>query len=196
MRINATGYYEQDEEERAYVRARPFVNHHQVAGAVLVTNLNENTSLQAAYTNIKPDKEGDEGFRFESLKIQPNYYDEAYGRLALVWNNKISTLSLNAIERLKGEIKVDDILGTKPRWKRAVGVYADHSFNDALGVRGDWKYDLVMKDIVLKQDIWWNIDKHFSVGLGAELIQSPESSSYWNYVRSNDSFYSSASYTF
>lgn len=196
LRVNATGYYEQDTVERAYVRARPFVNHHQIAGAVFATQMTENTSFQASYTNIKPDKKGDEGFKFESLKIQPNYYDEAYARAAIVWDNKISTVSLNGIERLKGEVKEEDILGTKPKWKRAVGVYLKHSFNDALGLSGDWKYDTVLKDIVLKQDAWWNIDKHLSLGIGMELIQSPKSYSYWNYVRSNDSFYSSATYSF
>ncbi len=196
LRINATGYYEQDTVERAFVRAKPFVNHHQIGGAVFSTQLSDNTNFQASYVNIKPDKKGDDGFKFESLKIQPNYYDEAYARAALVWDNKISTISLNGIERLKGEVKEDDILGTKPRWKRAVGLYVKHSFSDAVGLSGDWKYDTVLKDIVLKQDAWWNIDKHLTVGIGMELIQSPESFSYWNYVRSNDSFYSSATYSF
>ncbi len=196
MRINATGYYEQDTEERAYVRARPFVNHHQVAGAAFVTKLSDRTRFQASYINIIPEKGGDDGFKFESLKIQPNYIDEAYARAAVVYENDYSTYSINAIERLKGEVKEDDILGTKPRWKRAVGLFIKHAFNDKFGVRGDWKYDVALKDIVLKQDVWWNVDKHLTFGVGTELIQSPKASSYWNYVRSNDSFYSSASYTF
>lgn len=196
LRTNATGFYEQSTEERASVRARPFVNHHQVAGAVVATKVSDRVSVQAAYESITPNKEGDQGFKFESLKIQPNYFDEAYARLAVVWNNQISTVSLNAIERLEGEVKEDDILGTKPRWRRAVGMFVDHAFNDALGARIDWKYDVVLKDILLKQDFWWNIDKHVRIGIGAELLQAPSSKSYWSYVRSNDSFYSSASYSF
>ena len=196
LRTNATGYYEQDTVERAYVKARPFVNHHQVAGAAFSTKITEQVSLQAGYVDVRPNKEGDTGFKFESLKIQPNYFDEAYARLALVWNNKITTLSLNGIERLKGDVKEDDILGTKPRWRRALGMFIDHSFNDAFGSRIDWKYDVVLKDLLLKQDIWWNIDKHVRIGIGAEMLQAPTKSSYWSYIRSNDSFYSSATYSF
>lgn len=196
LRTNATGYYEQDTEERAYVRAKPFVNHHQVMGASFATNVTDNWAVQAGYINVNPEKKGDEGFRFESLKIQPNYFNEAYARLAVAWHNDYSTVSLNAIERLEGEVKEDDILGTKPRWKRAVGMFIDHAFNDAFGTRIDWKHDIVLKDILLKQDVWWNIDKHIRLSVGAELLQAPSSASYWGYIRSNDTFYSSASYSF
>lgn len=196
LRTNATGYYEQESEERAFVRAKPFVNHHQIIGASFATNITENWAVHAGYINVKPEKKGDEGFRFESLKIQPNYFDEAYARLAVAWHNDYSTVSLNAIERLQGEVKEDDILGTKPRWKRAVGMFIDHAFNDAFGTRIDWKHDIVLKDILLKQDIWWNIDKHVRLSVGAELLQAPSSNSYWSYIRSNDTFYSSASYSF
>lgn len=202
IRIVATGYYEQLETERAVVQAKPFVNHHTFYGASINHDFSgrENDrglSLHAAFDGIAPDRGTDTIFdQFESLKIQPVYERVSYATTSIKWRDPFFRMSFNFLNLVEGGATNTNVFAKKPRWRRAVGADVKWSLTDDLQLVADYKYDLITRDMGFIASADYQFARHFFVGLGVQIIDSPNNTSFWAPFRSNDSLLGRFSFIF
>ena len=195
IRTNATGYYEQFGEERAVVKAKPFINHHIISGGGWSKGWgNWKTTIHAL--RINPEVGSDESFEFEALKIQPVFVDESFAMAQIEYTSDFFSLSLNSINLIEGDLPNSNVFAKKPRWRRALGFHIGYSPIDKIFLEGDYRHDLKLKDTLIRAKAIYQISKHWNTQVGVEMIDSPELDSYWAPYRSNDSFSSQIGYTF
>ncbi len=195
LRINATGYYEQDTEERAKVITRPFVNHHWVYGFGLSQKL-YNITFDGGIMHIAPNHGEDNDFEFESLKIVPTYNNETYAHanVGIDFNNY--KLSFNAIGLLSKVPSVLEPFTKVSKWRQAFGVKGELSLFDRLSAKANYKFDTILKDSIFTASANYLFLNRALLEVGIEFLESPTSVSYWSAFRSNDSFYTKLSYKF
>jgi len=195
-RINATGYYEQEINEQASVRAKPFINHQWLLGGQLTHNFGDNRlDLGGMYVN--PEKGVDENFVFEPLRIEPVYEDEGYLYGRWSYTGQTMGLDLNFIQLITEHKDDGSIFSKKPRWHQSLGASAYLDFSDNLRLEGKYQYDVKMKDHVFKSEGSFFLMKRMAkISVGAEILQAPSNKSFWSPFRSNDSMYTNFSYTF
>lgn len=197
-RINATGEY-QLEQDRAFVKAKPFANHHMVGGMQVDQDF-LGLTWSAGLLYVRPILGSDPDFQFQSLKFEPLYNEERYGLLQVQLDR--SYFKAN-ISYLKGEEKIlkgakdeNNLFGGMPRWKNALGAGLDYWFNDNWGIGGDWKIDLERDDRIFSQFVTAKFFKKAQIKAGMEVLVAPRSDSYWSQFRSNDTFFTNLAYTF
>tara|TARA_R110002072_G_scaffold64203_4_gene159568 strand:+ start:7327 stop:8619 length:1293 start_codon:yes stop_codon:yes gene_type:complete len=195
IRINATGYYEQFEEERALVTAKPFVNHHVVTGLGW-KNEGERVSYGVNVERISPLNGKDDSFVFESLKIEPIYRDETFVTSQLSWNTDRFNVELAHIYLAEGNDVISNAFAKKPRWRNAVGLGTSYSFTDNFNVNVNVKRDLELSDVVIKSQLNYKLSKHTLVSSGVQLIEAPDENSFWAPYRVNDSVFSRISFLY
>jgi hypothetical protein len=198
IRLNATGFYEQDDEERAFVWAKPFVNQHVVVGGGWSHRWgNEKEWQGASYVDsVRPLSKGDESFEFASFKIQPTYINETYSTSSLSYHNSIYNIQMSYIHFLEGDVSNTNVFGKKPKWKRAVGIGLDVSPLDQIKLKANHKYDLKLKDSTTSLEGEYFFNKHFHLALGLQVLNAPSNRSFWAPYRSNDTIYSKLSLRF
>lgn len=201
IRINATGYYEQINGERAVVTAKPFVNHHYFWGGSYSTKWYKDSSRSltshVSIEGVIPERGDDkEFFELAALKIQPVYERVTYGTASLKWKSPLIKTSLNSLYLIDGDTENLNVFARKPRWRRAVGVDLELSLSDRLKWFSDYKYDLKTRDMVFLTRADYQVFKHISIGGGLQILNSPDDASFWAPFRSNDSFIGRFSYLF
>ncbi len=197
-RINATGEYQLD-KDRALVKAKPFANHHMVAGAQADHHfLGLNWSAGLLY--VRPMLNGDPNFQFQNLKFEPLYNEERYGLFQVELDRsyfKANVSYLKGEEKiLKGAKDENNLFGGMPKWKNAIGAGLDFWVTDFWGFGGDWKMDMERQDRIFSQFVTAKFFKSAQVKAGMEVLVSPNNDSYWSQFRSNDTFFTNLSYIF
>jgi hypothetical protein len=202
IRITATGYYEQEFGGRAVVQAKPFINHHNFWGVGVNyffegRQSERGLSLHGAVDGIVPDRGRDTIFdQFETLKIQPVYDRITYATASLKWKRDFFEASVNGLYLIDGDKFDDNVFAKKPRWRQAVGANFSWNYSDRLRLHADYKYDVKMSDIAFIAGTSFDFTKHIRLGLKAQIIKSPNESSFWASYRANDAFLGEMSYRF
>lgn len=186
IRINATGYYEQFENEQAVVKAKPFITHHFLAGAGWEKEFG---SLKAAFNvqTVRPIEASDESFKFEALKVEPVYNKETTATFSLTHQTDTFTISANALSMIEGDVENENDFAVKPEWRQAIGLGYSWKLTDSLSWQGHWRYDLNYLDNITSNTIVWNSSKHTKVSANLLMIDSPDNKSHWAPFRANDS---------
>ncbi len=208
LRNNADAFLARD-YEKVMVRVRPQVNHHIVYGMDAhqmigrvginsgVTVIDPNGDLKASMIPDGPVlMENDRtNFETEYYKIEPSYQRQGYFHLASNLRNDILGVSLNYLHLLT-DYDNKTSFGEGAKWKRAVGLSCDYDFTDNFNVLLDLKYDLSVRDNVLKHEYSYRFASAVTWAMGVEVLRAPRNDSYWSSYRSNDTLYSNLGYRF
>lgn len=195
-RINATGFYEQDEVEQANVRAKPFMNHHVMYGLNASQQFGDFT-MKASWDTIDPINGVDDSFEFEAFKIQPVYTTDSFFTASATWDkNRYVGLSANFIELLRGDANNTNVFAKKPKWVRAAGISAWWKATGKLTFSANYRQDMVLSDILTRFESRYKFTKHVALGVGADFLRAPKERSFWSPYRANDTVFSSLDYIF
>lgn len=195
IRINATGFYEQNTVERATVFAKPFVNQHVIIGGDLHQKFNY-FSMRSGLWYIDPKKGSDPDFNFTSLKIQPTFNTEQYFFTTLEGDFNHLLWAIQGIELISRDNRSDDLFAKTSKWRRALGLSMDYVALEKHIFGFNYRQDFEMDDQLLKGEWDYNFYRSAHLILGFELLFSPSSYSYWSPYRSNDSLYTQLNYVF
>ena len=77
VRINATGFFDQQNDSQAVVTAKPFSNLHQVYGLGVEQKIGA-IDYRLGWDVSDPDRGTDPNFEFDALKVEPKYFRESY----------------------------------------------------------------------------------------------------------------------
>ncbi len=200
MRLNATGFYEQSDSERAVVMAKPFTNHHYFWGSGCSRSFNSRSfglfEVSAGIDGVIPKRGVDDSFEFQALKIQPVYQRLTYMTAQGKWSNAYASLSLNSLYLVDGDTINTNIFSQKPRWRQAIGGEFSWAILEGINLFMDYKFDLKTRDMVFISHLSFQISRRFMVGAGIQVLNAPDSNSFWAPFRSNDSFIGQLSYAF
>jgi len=195
VRFNATGFYEQDVEERARVRAKPFVNHHWIYGAEVEQSFGD-IQWQLGAMAVIPEKGGDPTFEFEPLKIEPVYEDYIYGFNTLKLEQDEFSVAVHHIESFSPPGQEENVFGKKIHWQSATGIQGTYLFNDKWSSNVSYRYDWQLGDIQLVGAVTYKMSRNAAASLGLEMLEVPNKNSYWSSFRSNDTSYARLNYAF
>ncbi len=213
LRVNAEAYYDPNIDKVA-VNANPIVNHH----VILASDFRlfwEKTDFSAGLVYVDPTAKL--GADFDSLsvsldsngnsnrnvletdffKVEPKYLRETYSHFRLNHRFQDFTLSLNGIYYFSKHPKgSDDFYSETVKWVQAAGVGGLYHINEWSQLGFSLRYDFKRKDNLLNAQYIITPWRSSIFTFGAELIKSPETTSYWSAYRTNDTFYFNAGYTF
>jgi len=211
LRMNAEAFYDQ-KLDQVIVKAKPFVNHHLVYGSQLSQTLARNATVFAGFEVSDPtlgigedldflkDKSASKkntNFESKYFTIKPKYEKESYAYLSTVIDLPYFDVSFNAIELLSNNQKnTDDLYTDTVKWHRALGLGIDYDITESFTVNLAAQYDVLMADSLFKNEYSYHFYKEMRLAMGLEIINSPKVESYWSAYRSNDTVYSTLSYTF
>ncbi len=201
IRINATGYYEQFNEERALVLAKPFINNHYFWGSSFDYQFNSKNDNHAWISSVGiegviPEIGKDDSFEFAALKIQPVYERMTYSTFSLAYESRFMKVSLNGLYLIDGDTINTNVFAKKPKWRRALGVNGTWSPLAKVNLNALYRYDTKTEDMTLKSEAQYLWNKHISVAAGLQLVSAPKDYSFWAPYRSNDTIYSRLSLIF
>ncbi len=201
IRVNATGFYEQFNEERALVKAKPFMNNHYFWGGSFDYQFNSKSNPDAWVSSLGvegviPEIGTDESFEFEAMKIQPNYERLTYTTASLTYRSPFATFSVNSLYLIDGDRVNTNVFAKKPKWRRAVGFSGKWSPWAKINLSALYRYDTKTEDMTFMSDISYLWNKHISLTGGVQLVDSPQDYSFWAPFRSNDAIYSRLSFIF
>ncbi|MBC98345.1 MAG: hypothetical protein CME63_11380 [Halobacteriovoraceae bacterium] len=201
IRINATGFYEQFDEERALVKAKPFVNNHYFWGGSFDYQFNSRNDPDAWISSlgvegVVPEIGNDESFEFQALKIQPEYERLTYTTWSLDYESDLFNLGLNALYLIDGDRVNTNVFAKKPKWRRAVGLTASWSPLSSVYLNTLYRYDIKTADMTFMSEARYEWSKHISLTAGVQIVDAPEDHSFWAPYRSNDTIYSRLGFIF
>lgn len=197
VRINATGYYEQDEVEQASVLAKPFANHHVMYGVNAEQRFGDFTG-RVSWDTVNPIKGTDPTFvNWEAFRIEPVYSIDSYVTASATWDkNRYVGLSANFLELVRGDANNTNVFAKKPKWVRAIGIGAWWKATGKLTFSTNYRQDLVLSDILTRFEGRYKFTKHVALGIGADFLKAPKKQSFWSPYRANDTVFSSLDYIF
>ncbi|HAZ12008.1 MAG: hypothetical protein A2X86_06845 [Bdellovibrionales bacterium GWA2_49_15] len=195
VRLNATGHYEQDVEEQARVRAKPFANHHWIYGAETEQAVGDFVA-QVGGMAVVPERGVDPTFKFEPLKIEPVYEDYYYGFGSLTYNQPEFSFGLHQVKSFSPPAQGQNLFGKKIRWQNASGVSGNYHLNDYWSFDVSYRYDWQLQDRLWVQSVNYRVTKQATVTAGLEMLDSPNADSFWSSYRSNDTSYARLNYIF
>lgn len=211
LRNYAEGVFDSD-ADHVLVEVSPAVTHHMVYGLEVEHKFNAvklksgieiidpNGDLKADIIILDPITLGTNNhYSFESnhFKVEPSYQRKSFFHATVDLVNTIMDVSINYIHLLSNNGQTgDDFYGNTTKWKKAIGFIMDYDFNDNLGIKMNFKYDLEMKDNIMKNELDYKFTKVTSLALGIELLRSPNETSYWGHYKTNDTVYSNIAYHF
>ena len=201
IRVNATGFYEQFDEERALVKAKPFMNNHYFWGGSFDYQFNSKKDADAWVSSVGiegviPEIGNDESFEFEAMKIQPNYERLTYSTASLTYRSTFATLSFNTLYLIDGDRVNTNVFAKKPKWRRAIGFAGKWSPWASIQINTLYRFDTKTDDMTFLSDISYLMTKHISLTAGVQLVNAPQDHSFWAPYRSNDTIYSRLSLIF
>lgn len=195
LRVVATGIYD-PVEEAADVKASAFANHHLVWGANVSQEINKNLVARGGVMVDHPEVGEPGSFEFEAMKIIPTYNRKTYFHTSLNYQTEVNKISLNYLKSFEGETTKANTFASKTMWKNAVGVKWEYSWTSKFRILSFFKYDLDLQDSLTGMKLGYRMTKHLNLGLGFEVIDSPQSNSFWSPFRTNDTITSELSYHF
>lgn len=199
IRVNATGYYEQEEfgEERAVVRAKPFLHNHFFWGGSWDQEIYDSQlKFSLGLEGVIPEGGGGESFEFEALKIRPTYERVSYATFSFGHESENLKLKGNILYLMDGDSFSKEAFAKKPKWRRALGGEFSWTFQERFSLNSLYKYDLKTQDMTFLASLSYRFSKHFSFLIGGQLMDSPREDSFWSSYRANDLFYSQVSLLF
>jgi hypothetical protein len=202
IRVNATGYYEQFAEERALVKARPFINNHYFWGGSVDYQLNQSEKSDAQWLTsvgvegVVPELGTDEKFTFASLKIQPSYERLTYSTASLRFKSSFFEVGLNGMYLIDGDVIDENVFAKKPKWRQAIGLEGNWTPWRDFKISGLYRYDIKTQDFTLLGELAFLWTKHIGMTVGVQIINAPKDYSFWAPYRTNDSLFSRLSYIF
>lgn len=211
LRMNAEAYYDQ-KLDQVRVKADPFANHHLVYGLHADQKLARDVTVQTgmqmtdptvqlgsdlAFLKDKTNTQKRNEFESKYFSIKPKYEKEAYAYASAVFDQSVFDLSLNAIELLTDNQKSsDDLMSDTVKWHRAVGLGLDYDITENFSMNLAAQYDLLMADSLVRNEYSYRFMREMSLAMGLEMVNSLRTESYWSSYRTNDTVYSTLSYTF
>ncbi len=211
LRMNAEAYYDQ-KLDQVRVHADPFANHHVVYGLHADQKLTRDVIIQTgmqmtdptvqlgsdlAFLKDKTNTQKRNEFESKYFSIKPKYEKEAYAYASAVFDQSVFDLSLNAIELLTDNQKSsDDLMSDTVKWHRAVGLGLDYDITENFSMNLAAQYDLLMADSLVRNEYSYRFMREMSLAMGLEMVNSLRTESYWSSYRTNDTVYSTLSYTF
>jgi len=201
IRVNATGFYEQFDEERALVKAKPFVNNHFFWGGSFDYQFNSHKEMDSWVASVGiegviPEIGIDDSFEFQALKIQPNYERLTYTTMSLSYESSYTSFALNGLYLIDGDTIDTNVFAKKPKWRRALGASAKWSPAASLHFNTLYRYDVKTEDMTLMSEAQYFWSKHIALTGGVQLVNAPKDYSFWAPYRSNDTIYSRLSFIF
>lgn len=186
IRITATGRFE---DMTAKIKAKPFVNYHNVFGAQAWQKIGNFRMVGGIEVN-EPSKGVDPSFVFDIAAFTPVYMKRTYLHSSLEYrkNNVQAGLFYLQLASESGEGS-DQILYEPAMWRRAAGFQMDWSLSDNLRYKLHFRHDIELKDTLTKNEVEFLFSRHAGISIGAEILESPKEESFWSYYRSNDKFY-------
>ncbi len=199
IRVNATGYYEQFEQERALVLAKPFINNHYFWGSSFDYQFNGKNDRHAWISSVGiegviPERGRDDSFEFAALKIQPTYERMTYTTFSLSYESQFAKLSFNGLYLIDGDTINTNVFAKKPKWRRAIGLNGQWSPLAKVNLNAIYRYDIKTEDMTLKTEAQYMWNKHIALAAGLQLVSAPRDYSFWAPYRSNDTIYSRLSF--
>lgn len=191
--------------------ANPIVNHHlmygiqarqyfgDVLGVVSFDVTDPNAKLGDDFEVLNPLQleDNDRIFESEYFTIKPNYDKEGYFSASASVDRESYILSLNYILLTsKNSRGSDDFFSETVKWKNTIGAMGRVMWTEGLFTLIDYRYDIERKDQIIRIEGDYIIANAFSLRVGAELLKSPENTSYWSAYRANDTIYTSINYLF
>ncbi|PIK15192.1 hypothetical protein [Halobacteriovorax sp. JY17] len=191
--------------------ANPIVNHHlmyglqgkqyfgDVLGVVSFDVTDPNAKLGDDFEVLNPLqlKDNDRIFESEYFSIKPNYDKESYLSASASVDRESYILSLNYIHLMSNNSRgSDDFFSETVKWKSTIGAMGRIMWTEGIFTLLDYRYDFVRKDQIVRIEGDYIIANAFSLRVGAELIKSPDNTSYWSAYRTNDTIYTSINYLF
>ncbi len=210
LRTNAEASLSSDGSKVIAV-ANPIVNHHLMYGVqgkqyfgdvlgVVSFDVNDpNAKLGDDFEVLNPLQLEDDDRIFESeyFTIKPNYDKESYLSVSASVDRANYILSLNYIHLMSSNLRgSDDFFSETVKWKSTLGAMGRVMWTESLFTLIDYRYDLIREDQIIRIEGDYIISNSFSLRIGAELIKSPENTSYWSAYRANDTVYTSLNYLF
>lgn len=200
LRTIATGYYDQLNEERVNIQAKPFVNHQTFYGLSYNFNFKERrdeTSLTIAFDGVLPERGTDRIFDdFDSLKVQPVYERVSYGTISIRKKSDLFSGGLNYIHLIEGGGQNPNVFAKKVRWKRAIGLNLDWLITGKTFFRADYKFDIKDKSMTFLSSVGYQLSRKLIIGAEFQVLNVPDNTSFWAPFRSNDSLLMKMSYMF
>jgi len=122
--------------------------------------------------------------------VEPVYSRETYAHFSTTLNYKRSNILFNYIHYItEHENEGDDFYSETTKWARAAGLGSSVELNDWVYTLLNFRYDLKRKDNLLNVQLTLSPLRNVNINIGAELIKSPKTNSYWSAYRTNDTFY-------
>ncbi len=190
---------------RVIVTAHPKPSYHLLYGVYLnqklpasfyvgggVFGVDPNGDLKADLLIIDPitiERNRHHDFDAEYFKIEQDYERKNHIIFQAGVDRRIFDISFNYIHSITREKNAGDFFGDPVKWKQAMGVLFTYNFSDKFSGLFDFKYDLRIKDTILKMEGLYTFRHRMSFGFGAELLKAPNENSYWSSYRSNDTIY-------
>ncbi|WP_157765680.1 hypothetical protein [Halobacteriovorax marinus] len=191
--------------------ANPIVNHHlmygvqgkqyfgDVLGVVSFDVTDPNAKLGDDFEVLNPLQleDNDRIFESEYFTIKPNYDKESYLSASASVERERYILSLNYILLMSDNSRgSDDFFSETVKWKNTIGAMGRVMWTEGLFTLIDYRYDFERKDQIVRIEGDYVIANALSLRVGAELIKSPDNTSYWSAYRANDIVYASINYLF
>ena len=202
------------EYDRVPVTISPAINHHVVYGIDANQKLSRFLKVNAGVKVIDPNgdfktnlggiikdpitfaQENHDVFDSEYYKIEPSYAKQSYFHAKTSYIRQKYSLALHYIQLLSGGDSGESFYGDEIKWRQAVGFFGQYKLSDKFSILVNLKYDLKMKDNIIKNELSYKVLNHIKFSLGLEMLKADNNSSYWSSYRSNDLFYSSLGITF
>lgn len=210
LRINGEAYYDL-QKKSVQVEANPLVNHQMLYGVSVKQEISDRSAFEINFNMADPNGEfkTDLGvmdpiiissnerkvFQSKFFKILPSYEKTAYLSASWAYHWRYFLVKIHGLELLSQHTDLqDDFYSDTVKWKRAMGVDLDVFLSENLQGRMKFFYDFLREDNILNLELKYSFLKGAQVQLGVELIESPQSNSYWSVYRANDRFYGQLSY--
>ena len=203
LRANALVEGIDTDKSQVVIKAEPVVNHHVMLGAHIIQKIEEVTLLAAIdvtdpnatigkdFDSLDPVqlRETNRVFESDDFVILPSYDRESTFRLAATTQVARARVGASFITLLSENTRGDDFFTDTVKWKNAFGLYSDLQITEEFFFAIDYKYDVSRKDEIIKTEASYTFPQGFRFLLGAELLKSPRSDSYWSVYRANDTIY-------
>lgn len=211
LRINAEAYYDPNQGAVA-VNANPVVNHHAIYGTVVEQKIEHvtliggfqvvdpNANLGSDFDNLSgklDEQESGKTFTSDYFVIEPKYDREAFFHGSMLGQWDYGNFGIHYLHYVTDHEKgSDDFYSETVRWKQALGIEGSYFFDDHWEGRGALRYDFKRQDNILQGEIAYNMLRRLRIGVGMELLRSPEINSFWSAYRTNDIVYTTLQYFF
>lgn len=206
LRINGEAFYVPTQREFSVV-ANPIVNHHILLGFNATQNVKHfggtwtlssgvelvdpNAKIGKDFDAIDPAgmEEANRQYDSDFFVLKPNYERESYWQGRLTRSDERATYSLQYFKLLSRPLLQDDFYSPANRWVNALGVEVKANLDQKFDLGLDLKYDFDRKDTLVVLEAGYMVNQDFLVGLGFEMLASPDENSFWAPYRANDSLF-------